>query len=145
MLGVDAYMTIEDNVVKEDCVNEEKKNHVIQDPEIGSEIESEEESPILRPKMRKRVLKAQTKALIHKQKTNEESEQTASVALSNNSKSKLIQKSGKNRKWTEDEKKRFIEGIQLYGKDWVKVAKFVGSRNNEQVNKYSQNLRKNLK
>ena len=62
MLGVDAYMTIEDNVVKEDCVNEEKKNHVIQNPEIESEIESEEESPILRPKRRKRVLKAQSKA-----------------------------------------------------------------------------------
>ena len=73
MLGIDAYMTFEDDVVKEDSLIEEQKTHAVQDPEIVSESESEEETPIRRPRRRKRVMKAQSKALINKQKIPEES------------------------------------------------------------------------
>ena len=66
MLGVDAYMTVEDDVVKEDCLIEEKKNHSISSPDIVDESESEEETPLRRPRRRKRVIKAQSKAFTNK-------------------------------------------------------------------------------
>ena len=35
---------------------------------------------------------------------------------------------GKMGRWTPDEKERFIEGLRLFGKDWKRVEKFIGSR-----------------
>lgn len=35
---------------------------------------------------------------------------------------------GKMGRWTPEEKERFIEGLKLFGKDWKKVEKFIGSR-----------------
>ena len=66
MLGIDAYMTFEDDVVKEDSLIEEQKTHAVQDPEIVSESEIEEETPVRRPRRRKRVIKAQSKAFTNK-------------------------------------------------------------------------------
>ena len=37
--------------------------------------------------------------------------------------------SSRNSPWTEDENKKFIEGLEHYGKDWPKIAEYVGTRN----------------
>jgi len=36
--------------------------------------------------------------------------------------------SGKMGRWTPEEKERFIEGLKIYGKDWKKVERFIGTR-----------------
>ena len=35
----------------------------------------------------------------------------------------------KDRLWTEEEKKKFIEGVRFFGNDMEKVSEYVGSRN----------------
>lgn len=37
-------------------------------------------------------------------------------------------KSGKMGRWTPEEKQRFIDALKVYGKDWKKVEKFIGTR-----------------
>ena len=77
MLSIDAYMTVEDDFVKKDCLIEEQKNHVMSSPEIVNESASEEETPLRRPKRRKQVMKAQSKVFINKRKISEESKLSA--------------------------------------------------------------------
>jgi SHAQKYF class myb-like DNA-binding protein len=31
-------------------------------------------------------------------------------------------------RWTAEEKQRFIDALKVYGKDWKKVEKFIGTR-----------------
>ena len=33
--------------------------------------------------------------------------------------------------WTESEQKKFTQALIIYGKDWVKVSDFIGSRTNK--------------
>ncbi len=34
----------------------------------------------------------------------------------------------KSGKWSADEHQRFLEGLKLFGKDWTKIEKYVGTR-----------------
>mmetsp|Transcript_3756 Transcript_3756/g.4544 ORF Transcript_3756/g.4544 Transcript_3756/m.4544 type:complete len:245 (-) Transcript_3756:118-852(-) len=40
--------------------------------------------------------------------------------------------------WDSKEQKRFIEGLQLHGRNWTEVAKVVGSRSSSQVRSHAQ-------
>ena len=39
-------------------------------------------------------------------------------------------------RWNMNEKNLFLEGYRIYGKQWVKVAKHIGTRNRIQVRSY---------
>lgn len=52
-------------------------------------------------------------------KRNEDSENENSVKNT---------KGGKMGRWTAEEKQRFIDALKVYGKDWKKVEKFIGTR-----------------
>ena len=41
-------------------------------------------------------------------------------------------------RWTIEEHRRFLGGLASYGRNWVKVAKTVGSRNSQQVRSHAQ-------
>ena len=42
-----------------------------------------------------------------------------------NSNTKITYNDGR---WSEEEHKRFLESLKLYGKDWKKVQSYVGTR-----------------
>ena len=44
----------------------------------------------------------------------------------------------RNGRWTPEEHARFLKAIKLYGKDWKKVEKFVGTRSGSQVRSHAQ-------
>ena len=58
---------------------------------------------------------------------------------------KMSSRIGRGTRWTQYEHKRFIEGVQLYGKDWSKIQKYVGTRTRLQVNARAFSLSKNKK
>ena len=33
-------------------------------------------------------------------------------------------------RWTKDDTKRFFTGLDLYGKNWVKIVKYIGTKSN---------------
>jgi len=41
-------------------------------------------------------------------------------------------------RWTKAEHKRFLEALELYGKDWKKVQKYVGTRSTTQARSHAQ-------
>ena len=41
-------------------------------------------------------------------------------------------------KWSEDEHNRFLQGIKEYGRDWMEVTKWVGTRTVEQIRSHAQ-------
>lgn len=41
-------------------------------------------------------------------------------------------------RWTHEEHARFLKAIRLYGKDWKKIEKFVGTRSGSQVRSHAQ-------
>ena len=41
-------------------------------------------------------------------------------------------------RWSEEEHTRFLKGITLYGRNWVKVASFVKTRTSTQVRSHAQ-------
>lgn len=41
-------------------------------------------------------------------------------------------------RWTPEEKERFIEGLKIYGKDWKKVERFIGTRSGAQIRSHAQ-------
>lgn len=43
-----------------------------------------------------------------------------------------------NGRWTDDEHERFLKGLQLYGRSWKKVKKYVGTRSATQVRSHAQ-------
>ena len=48
-------------------------------------------------------------------------------------------------KWTSQEHTKFIEGVRLYGKNWAKVAEYIGpSRARDQMASHSQSFRKKI-
>ncbi|OMJ72779.1 hypothetical protein SteCoe_28697 [Stentor coeruleus] len=40
--------------------------------------------------------------------------------------------------WSKEEHYRFIQGIQMYGKNWKKIYKCVGTRSNNQIRSHAQ-------
>ena len=40
---------------------------------------------------------------------------------------------GRKKSWSEDENKRLFEAVERFGKDWDKIADYVGSKNKNQV------------
>ena len=57
---------------------------------------------------------------------------------------KLAQKSTEATKkrnvWTEDEKMKFVEACELYGKDFKKITQHIGTKAIEHVRIYTNNL-----
>lgn len=43
-------------------------------------------------------------------------------------------------RWTDEEHERFLEGIELYSKDWKKVTAHVGTRISAQVRSHAQKV-----
>ncbi|KAJ1457051.1 hypothetical protein M885DRAFT_438586 [Pelagophyceae sp. CCMP2097] len=41
-------------------------------------------------------------------------------------------------RWTDEEHSRFLQGLELYGKKWTKVADVVGTRTTVQVRSHAQ-------
>jgi SHAQKYF class myb-like DNA-binding protein len=41
-------------------------------------------------------------------------------------------------RWTREEMKAFIHGLNLFGRDWVSISKLVGSRSSTQVRSHAQ-------
>lgn len=41
-------------------------------------------------------------------------------------------------RWTDEEHQMFLEGLHTYGKNWIHVAKAVGTRNSLQVRSHAQ-------
>jgi SHAQKYF class myb-like DNA-binding protein len=48
------------------------------------------------------------------------------------------EKSKKRGHWSKEEHARFIQGIQLYGKNWKKVVECVGTRSSNQIRSHAQ-------
>lgn len=46
--------------------------------------------------------------------------------------------------WTDEEQSRFNEAFKLYGRNWMKVSKFVKTKTSKQVSGHADNLRKKL-
>lgn len=65
----------------------------------------------------------------------EQSDATVSSATDAKKDSKGNSKMGR---WTPEEKERFVEGLQLFGKDWKKVEKYIGSRSGAQIRSHAQ-------
>ncbi|OMJ84562.1 hypothetical protein SteCoe_14302 [Stentor coeruleus] len=40
--------------------------------------------------------------------------------------------------WSKEEHTRFVQGIQMYGKDWKKVVECVGTRSSNQIRSHAQ-------
>lgn len=47
-------------------------------------------------------------------------------------------------RWASDEQKLFLAAVKMYGKDWKKVAKLVGTRTANQVRSHAQKLQSQL-
>ena len=47
--------------------------------------------------------------------------------------------------WTEEEQDKFIEGCKIYGKDWEKVTRHIGTRSFSSVNHFWVKLKKMIK
>ena len=47
--------------------------------------------------------------------------------------------------WTEDERMKFVEACELYGKDYEKITQHVGTKAIDQVRGYTSNFLKELK
>jgi SHAQKYF class myb-like DNA-binding protein len=41
-------------------------------------------------------------------------------------------------KWSDEEHKRFLEGLKLYGKNWNQIQKYIGSRTCPQTRSHAQ-------
>jgi len=41
-------------------------------------------------------------------------------------------------RWTKEEHKRFLDAMNLYGKNWKKVQEYVGTRSTTQVRSHAQ-------
>ena len=41
-------------------------------------------------------------------------------------------------RWTESEHQRFLQGLNLFGRKWTKVAEVVGTRSTSQVRSHAQ-------
>lgn len=41
-------------------------------------------------------------------------------------------------RWTVKEHTKFLDAIKVYGKNWVKVSRYIGSRNSTQVRSHAQ-------
>ena len=53
---------------------------------------------------------------------------------------KEFMKQRKNGRWTREEHRRFVEGCGLYGKDWRKISRHVGTRSNIQCRTHAQKV-----
>ena len=47
--------------------------------------------------------------------------------------------------WSSSETEKFIEAVKLFGKDWYKIYKHIGTRTRSQVASFAQNFRKKEK
>ena len=43
-------------------------------------------------------------------------------------------------RWTKDEHEKFLEAIQIYGRDWKKVQYYVGTRSSTQARSHAQKV-----
>lgn len=48
------------------------------------------------------------------------------------------------RYWSDDEHKRFLEAVKLYGKNWSEITRYVGSRSRQSVYSHAQKFRKRV-
>ena len=60
-------------------------------------------------------------------------------------KAKVIVKRKKKVFWTELEKERFLQAVNLHGRNWVEVAKHVGTKDYMKVSRYGNGLMNKLK
>ena len=44
--------------------------------------------------------------------------------------------------WTHDEKKKFLKALELFGKDWYKVSKYLGNKDRKQCKAHSETIKK---
>ena len=77
-------------------------------------------------KPRKREIKAQLKS-------------KASKSSKEKSTATLKKKGGI---WTDDEHKKFIEAVRIYGKNWSKITEYIGTREKALVASHAQNFRR---
>jgi SHAQKYF class myb-like DNA-binding protein len=47
-------------------------------------------------------------------------------------------------KWTDEEHKRFLEGLKLFGKNWNQIQKYIGSRSCPQTRSHAQKFFRKL-
>lgn len=40
-------------------------------------------------------------------------------------------------RWSKEEHEKFMEGLQMYGKDWKKVQEYVGTRSSTQARSHA--------
>ncbi len=48
--------------------------------------------------------------------------------INDNSDFKVNAPNENNGKWTEDEHKKFIKALKIFGKDWKLISKYIGTR-----------------
>ena len=41
-------------------------------------------------------------------------------------------------RWTDDEHRRFLEGLKMYGKDWRMIEEHIGTRTCSQIRSHAQ-------
>lgn len=52
--------------------------------------------------------------------------------------STIVPNCKRNGRWAPDEHARFIKAIQLFGKDWRKIEKYIGTRSGSQIRSHAQ-------
>lgn len=85
-----------------------------------------------------RVQKRRTSQVTEKRKR-------AVVQKANKSKGKLTKAEMKNKgyntgRWSKDEHNRFMQAIEIHGKDWKKVQEYVGTRTSAQSRSHAQKV-----
>lgn len=53
-------------------------------------------------------------------------------------KSEILSSDERSGRWNGKEHTKFLEAVQIHGKNWIKVAKYIGTRNSTQVRSHAQ-------
>lgn len=64
--------------------------------------------------------------------------ESASIRKSSSMSFMKDQGNGGQGRWTDEEHQRFIDAIKKYGKDWVKVQQYIGTRSTAQTRSHAQ-------
>ena len=48
-------------------------------------------------------------------------------------------------RWTVDEQRKFMEAYSLFGKDWIKIRDYIGTRSDRQIRSHAQKFLAKLK
>ena len=47
-------------------------------------------------------------------------------------------------RWTKDEQRKFVEALQIYGKNWKKIEQYLETRSGSQIRSHAQKYFKKL-